>query len=65
MQDARNHKDWYKNIKTLINNPEEVERLSTNLHNFVKERYSLENVTKNRVESYILLHKEKSLLTVN
>jgi glycosyltransferase involved in cell wall biosynthesis len=65
VQDARNHKDWYKNIKTLINNPEEVERLSTNLHNFVKERYSLENVTKNRVESYMVLHKEKSLLTVN
>ena len=65
VEDARNHKDWYKNIKALINNPEEVERMSTNLHNFVKERYSLENVTKNRVESYMKLHKENSLVNVN
>jgi glycosyltransferase involved in cell wall biosynthesis len=63
--DARNHKDWYKNIKNLINNPEEVERISTNLHNFVKERYSLENVTKNRVESYMSLCKENNLVSVN
>ena len=63
--DARNHKDWYKNIKHLINNPEEVERISTNLHNFVKDRYSLESVTKNRVESYMSLCKENNLVSVN
>lgn len=63
--DVRNHKDWFKNIKNLINNPEEVERISNNLHNFVKERYSLKTVTKNRVESYLKLSKEKSLETVN
>lgn len=62
--DVRNHKDWFKNIKNLINNPEEVERISNNLHNFVKDRYSLKNVTKNRVESYLELHKEKSVMTV-
>lgn len=65
VQDTRNHKDWYKNIKKLINNPDEVKRISENLHNFVKEKYDLKNVTKSRVESYLKLHKEKSQVAVN
>jgi glycosyltransferase involved in cell wall biosynthesis len=49
---ARNHKDWYKHIKYLIDNPEEVERISNNLHNFVKDKYSIEKTTSDRVEIY-------------
>jgi glycosyltransferase involved in cell wall biosynthesis len=62
VNDARNHKDWYRNIKYLIENPKEVERISENLHNFVKDRYSLENVTKNRVEKYKELYKQNKLV---
>ena len=63
--EVKNHKDWFKNIKHLINNPEEVDRVSNNLHNFVKDRYSLKTATENRVECYVRLHKEKSVLVVN
>jgi len=65
VHDVRNHKDWFKCIKHLINNPGEVERISNNLHEFVKDKYSLKNVTKDRVDSYIKLHKEKIGLVVN
>jgi glycosyltransferase involved in cell wall biosynthesis len=61
----RNHKDWYKNIKYLIENPEEVERISNNLYNFVKDKYNLETVTEKRVEIYKELQKEKALVNVD
>jgi glycosyltransferase involved in cell wall biosynthesis len=65
IKNVRNHKDWYKYIKQLINNPEEVKRLSDNLHNFVKERYSLENVTKKRVDIYNNLYKQNKEVILN
>jgi glycosyltransferase involved in cell wall biosynthesis len=65
INDSRNHKDWYKKIKYLINNPSEVERLSNNLHEFVKDRYSLKNVTEDRVDTYKKIHKENKLVTVD
>jgi len=34
---SRNHKEWYKYVKRLILNPEEVTILQTNLHNTVKD----------------------------
>tara|TARA_Y100000389_G_scaffold188407_1_gene210953 strand:+ start:4259 stop:5491 length:1233 start_codon:yes stop_codon:yes gene_type:complete len=63
--EVKNHKDWFKNIKHLINNPEEVDRVSNNLHNFVKDRYSLKTATENRVKCYVKLYKEKGVLVVN
>lgn len=65
VNEVRNHKDWYKNIKHLIDNPEEVERISNNLHEFVKDRYSLETVTKDRVSKYKELYKQNKTVTVN
>lgn len=65
VNEARNHKDWYKNIKYLIDNPKEVERISNNLHEFVKDKYSLENVTKNRVAKYKELYKQNKTVTVD
>ena len=59
VNETRNHKDWYKHIKNLIENKDEVERISNNLYEFVKDRYSLETVTKNRVEIYKNIFKEK------
>lgn len=50
---SKNHKDWYKFIKRLILNPEEIGILQTNLHNTVKDTYSIESVTKNRRTLYL------------
>lgn len=50
---GRNHKEWYKYVKRLIQNPEEVKILQTNLHNTVKDTYSIESVTKNRRDLYL------------
>lgn len=46
------HKDWAKAIKKLVNNPELVETLRTNLHNTITEKYDLNNVTRERAEWY-------------
>lgn len=50
---SRNHKEWYKFVKRLIQNPEEIKILQTNLHNTVKDTYSIESVTKNRRDLYL------------
>lgn len=65
INDSRNHKDWYKKIKYLIQNPSEVERISNNLYELVKDKYSLKNVTEDRVKIYKQLHKENKLVTVD
>ena len=55
----KNHKDWYKNVKRLINNPELVKQLADNLHDTVKDTYSIEAVTKNRYDIYKKLMEKK------
>ena len=50
---AKNHKQWYKYIKHLILNPEYVTTLQTNLHNTVKDLYSIEAVTSDRRDLYL------------
>ena len=50
---SKNHKDWYRNIKRLIQNPEMVKELSVNLYNTVKDTYSMEAVCKDRRELYL------------
>jgi glycosyltransferase involved in cell wall biosynthesis len=54
-----NTKEWYQFIKRLINNPEQIEILSNNLYNTVKDKYSIEAVSKERRELYLSLLKEK------
>ncbi len=56
----KNHKDWYSSIKKLIQNPDVVKQLQENLHNTVKDTYSLDKVTEQRREVYINLVKEKN-----
>jgi len=56
----KNHKDWYSSIKKLIQNPEVVKQLQENLHNTVKDTYSLDKVTEQRREIYLNLVKEKN-----
>jgi glycosyltransferase involved in cell wall biosynthesis len=48
----KNHKDWYVAIKKLINNPEAVEALQTNLFDTVSNSYSMNKVTENRKNLY-------------
>lgn len=48
----RNHKDWGKHMKRLIENPNMIEDLGNRLYETVKETYSLKKVTKDRVEFF-------------
>jgi glycosyltransferase involved in cell wall biosynthesis len=53
-------KDWYRHMKKLIDEPEYRIELAENLHEYVKDKYEITNVTANRVEFYKNLVKEKS-----
>lgn len=55
----KNHKDWYKFIKKLIQNPELIQQLSENLHNTVKNLYSVDAVSDSRRDLYKKLVSEK------
>lgn len=60
VETRKNHKDWAKYIKFCVENPDAVEKMKKNLKEMVREKYSLENVTKKRVEIYKnLLNKVK------
>jgi glycosyltransferase involved in cell wall biosynthesis len=48
----KNHKDWYKAMKKLKDNPSLVELLSNNLYNTVKDKYSIDTVTHSRASFY-------------
>jgi len=48
----KNDKGWYQAMRKLILDPGLVEKLSDNLHNFVKDKYDIKNVTKSRVAFY-------------
>jgi len=48
----RNHGDWAKHIKKLIQNPTWAEDLGERLYETVKDTYDLNNVTKTRAELY-------------
>ena len=48
----KNHKDWAKYINKLANDRERLKKLQDNLYNFVKDRYSLAEVCRQRVEFY-------------
>lgn len=48
----KNHKDWVKYINKLAEHPEWVIELKKNLHDTVKDTYSIEKVCADRVEFY-------------
>lgn len=52
IDERSNHKDWVKNIERIVKNPELIPLLQTNLYNTVKEKYNLDNVTKDRADFY-------------
>jgi glycosyltransferase involved in cell wall biosynthesis len=48
----KNHKQWYKYMKLLIDNPNMVEELGNRLYETVKDKYSLVTVSKNRTDFF-------------
>ena len=48
----RNHKDWAKHMKRLIENPNMILDLGERLYETVKDTYSLKKVCKDRVEFF-------------
>jgi glycosyltransferase involved in cell wall biosynthesis len=48
----KNHKQWYKYMKLLIENPNIIEDLGNRLYETVKDKYSLVTVSKNRTEFF-------------
>ena len=54
----RNHKDWYKAMKKLSENPTLVDLLQNNLYNTVKDKYHIDTVTHTRAEFYKILVKD-------
>jgi glycosyltransferase involved in cell wall biosynthesis len=56
---SKNHKDWYKFLKKLVENPELIQQLSENLHETIKDKYSIDSVTDDRKELYLKLLNNK------
>ena len=48
----KNHKDWAKHMKRLIDNPNMIQDLGERLYETVRYKYDLNNVTKDRAEFY-------------
>jgi glycosyltransferase involved in cell wall biosynthesis len=55
---GKNHKDWYKALKKLKDNPSLVELLSHNLHETVKDKYHIDTVTHTRASFYKTILKD-------
>lgn len=55
IDENRNHKDWYKYMRKIIEQPEIAKILGERLYETVSEKYSLINVTRNRRNIYINL----------
>ena len=52
VESSKNHKMWAKHIKFLLNNPEARINMANNLSEKITKEYSLETVTKTRMELY-------------
>lgn len=52
VDEHRNHSDWSKYIKKLVNNPNMIKDMGERLYETVKDTYDLKNVTKARAEWY-------------
>ena len=50
--ESRNHSDWSKAIKKLVQNPEMITELGERLYNTVKDKYDLNKVTDERASWY-------------
>jgi hypothetical protein len=55
----KNHKFWFKHIKYLIENPNEIKKLGQNLYDTVNGKYDMKSVCEKRSLLYKTLVKEK------
>jgi glycosyltransferase involved in cell wall biosynthesis len=49
---SKNHKEWAKHMKKLVENPNMIEDLGNRLYETVKNKYSLKNVTQDRIQFF-------------
>jgi glycosyltransferase involved in cell wall biosynthesis len=52
VSENRNHSDWSKFIKKLVQNPNLITDMGERLYETVKDKYHLKTVTINRAEFY-------------
>ena len=52
VDEQRNHSDWFKYVKKLVDNPNMAFDMGQRLYETVKDTYDLNNVTKTRAEWY-------------
>jgi glycosyltransferase involved in cell wall biosynthesis len=57
VDENRNHSDWSKYIEKLIKNPNMAKDMGERLYETVKDKYDLNNVTKDRAEFYLSIVK--------
>ena len=53
VNESRNHADWSKFIEKLVKNPNLIKDMGERLYETVKDKYDLNNVTKDRKQFYI------------
>lgn len=53
VETSKNHKQWAKYIKRLVDEPEMVKKLQENLYNTVKDDYSIKKVARERAQKYL------------
>ena len=53
INEARNHADWAKFIEKLVKNPNLIKDMGERLYETVKDKYDLNNVTKDRKQFYV------------
>ena len=61
VEPSKNHKQWAKYIKYLVENPEAIDILKHNLSKNQREKYSMEKICKDRVELYMDIAKNKHI----
>lgn len=62
IEESRNHRDWYKYMKKLIENPEIAGELGNRLFETVKDKYNLKEVVKERSFFYKKIIKNEKFI---
>jgi glycosyltransferase involved in cell wall biosynthesis len=52
VDESKNHSDWVKNIKKLVENPNMIVDLGERLYETVKDKYDINNVSHERASFY-------------
>ena len=64
IDESKNHKLWVKYIAKLAENPDLVRKLSDNIHESLKDKYSMSAVIKVRDAAYTEMYEKKKIKTV-